>query len=58
MKNRIETDISRTTEMICSLRAASFFEKDGRYNSDDHIAPKLLPRILLPFVKSKIIKNL
>lgn len=58
MKNRIETDISRTAEMNCSLRAASFFEKDTKYNSDDYIAPKLLPKLLLPIVKSKLIRKL
>ena len=40
---RIETTTSRTAEMTCISRAASFLESDPRYHSDDHLAPKLLP---------------
>ena len=58
MKNRIEKNISRTAEMTCSLRAASFFETDPGYHSDDYIAPVLLPKWILPVVKSKTARKL
>ena len=57
MKNRIEIKISRTAEGNCAFRAASFFEQDTKYHSDDYIAPKLLPKGYIPFVKLKIIRK-
>jgi methyltransferase (TIGR00027 family) len=49
-KKRIESTTSRTAEMTCSSRAASYLETNGHYHSDDHLAVRLLPnffRILL-----------
>lgn len=43
MPKRIESKTSRTAEMTCLSRAASFLENEGLYKSDDHIAPLLLP---------------
>ena len=61
MKNkqkRIETKSSRTAEMTCVSRAASYFEKNKYYKSNDYIAPKLLPGFMVPFVKMSIVRNL
>jgi methyltransferase (TIGR00027 family) len=52
MPRRIETTTSRTAEMTCLSRAASFMETDACYKSDDTIAPLLLPdymRLLFRF---------
>lgn len=42
-KKRIELKISRTAEMTCLSRAASFLETDVHYHSEDHLAVSLLP---------------
>jgi len=44
MKRRVETTTSRTAEMTCLCRAASFLESNPYYKSDDWVAQKLLPR--------------
>lgn len=43
IKNRIESKTSRTAEMTCLSRAASFLETNRHYHSDDHLAVRLLP---------------
>jgi len=53
---RIDSKTSRTAEMTCVTRAASFFEKNPCYKSDDFIAPKLLPVFMLPLIKMSIIR--
>jgi len=61
MKNktkRIESKTSRTAEMTCLSRAASFYEKKSQYRSNDFIAPKLVPRILLPFLKLRVFRKI
>jgi methyltransferase (TIGR00027 family) len=50
-KKRIEIKTSRTAEMTCMMRATSFYEKKSQYKSNDYIAPKLLPKFLLLFIK-------
>jgi methyltransferase (TIGR00027 family) len=40
---RIEEKTSRTAEYTCSSRAASNYEKNRYYHSDDYIAPKMVP---------------
>jgi methyltransferase (TIGR00027 family) len=52
MSRRIETTTSRTAEMTCLSRAASYMETNACYKSDDSIAPLLLPdfiRLLFHF---------
>ena len=44
MSRRIETQTSRTAEMTCLSRAASYSETDVRYKSGDWVAPLILPR--------------
>lgn len=56
-EKRIKTKISRTAEITCLIRAASFFEKKPQYNSNDFIAPKLIPKYLLPFLKTDWIRH-
>ena len=55
---RIEYRTSKTAEMTCVTRAASFFEKNSCYKSEDYIAPKLLPSFMLPFIRMKIVRNI
>lgn len=52
MSRRIETTTSRTAEMTCLSRAASYMETSPNYHSGDAIAPLLLPdyiRLLFHF---------
>ena len=58
MKRRIETTTSRTAEMTCVSRAASFFEKDIYYKSNDYIATKLVPKFMRPFLRLRITRNM
>jgi len=43
MEKRIEKNISRTAEYTCSSRAASYFEENPCYHSEDYIATLLVP---------------
>jgi methyltransferase (TIGR00027 family) len=43
---RIEKMQSRTAEMTCGCRAASWLEKRSAFKSDDWVAPLLLPRAM------------
>jgi methyltransferase (TIGR00027 family) len=51
MERRVEHKTSRTAEMTCVSRASSYFEKNSFYKSDDFIAPKLLPTLMMPIVR-------
>jgi methyltransferase (TIGR00027 family) len=55
---RIESKISRTAEMTCLSRATSFYEKKPQYRNNDFIAPKLVPGIILPFLKLEIFRKI
>jgi len=52
---RIESKSSRTAGFICMYRAASYLEKNKCYQSDDYIAPKLLPGPIKFLVSNKLI---
>ena len=56
-ERRIESKISRTAEMTCMTRAASFCEKTLQYKSNDYIAPKLLPKFFMPFIKVGLLRK-
>lgn len=58
MKRRIEKKTSRTAEMTCVLRAASYFETNQNYKSNDFIAPLLVPALIKSLLKSGFIRNL
>lgn len=57
-ERRIESKISRTAEMTCMTRAASFCEKIPQYKSNDYIAPKLLPKFFVPVIKVGVLRKL
>jgi methyltransferase (TIGR00027 family) len=57
-EKRIESKISRTAEITCMARAASFHEKNAGYKSNDYIAPKLLPTFFIPIVKIGTLRKL
>lgn len=57
MENRIDKKTSRTAAMTCSIRAASFYEKDPCLKSDDWVAPRILPRFMQPLVRSGFIRR-
>ncbi|HEX3013380.1 MAG TPA: SAM-dependent methyltransferase, partial [Methanobacterium sp.] len=50
-EKRIESKTSRTAEFTCMTRAASFYEKRPQYKNNDYIAPKLLPKFMVPIIK-------
>jgi methyltransferase (TIGR00027 family) len=58
MKRRIETKTSRTAEMTCLSRAASYWETDSHYKSDDYIAPLLLPAHIKPLLRVSLARNI
>ncbi|MBN1216983.1 MAG: SAM-dependent methyltransferase [Candidatus Lokiarchaeota archaeon] len=41
----------------CVCRASSFYERSSYYKSNDNIAPRLLPKFLLPLIKSRRIRS-
>ncbi len=57
-EKRIESKTSRTAEFTCMTRAASFYEKQPLYKSNDYIAPKLLPKFFIPIIKIGIFRKL
>jgi len=58
MKRRIEEKTSRTAEMICSLRVASYYEENPCYRSSDHVATLLVPWFVRYMSKSGFIRKL
>ena len=52
-KPRIEKKSSRTAAMTCVSRASSFYEKSPYYESNDNIAPRLLPKFIHLLIKSR-----
>lgn len=58
MNRRIETKTSQTAKMTALSRAASYFEKNKYYKSNDYIATKFIPRLLLPFLRFGITRRM
>ena len=58
MKRRIETTTSRTAKMTTVSRAASYFEKNKQYKSDDFIATKFMPKLMIPFLRMRFTRNI
>ena len=52
---RIESKSSRTAAFICMYRAASYLEKNKFYQSNDYIAPKLLPGLIKFLIRKKLV---
>ena len=57
MKRRIEEKTSRTAEYTCSSRAASYYEKNRFYHSDDHIAAEMVPWYVKPLIWNGFIRR-
>lgn len=58
MGKRIEQKTSMTAQMTCMIRALSYYEKDAMYQSNDYIAPILLPSFLKLLSKLSIFRNI
>jgi len=58
MKKRIEEKTSRTAEMTCSSRAASYYEENPCYRSSDHLATLLVPWFVRYLSKSGFLRKL
>jgi methyltransferase (TIGR00027 family) len=58
MKKRIEVKTSRTAEMTCSSRAASYYEENPFYRSGDHVATLLVPRFIKYMLKTGFMRKL
>ena len=58
MKRRIEEKTSRTAEMTCSSRAASYYEENPCYRSADHVATLLVPWFVKYMSKSGFLRKL
>lgn len=57
-QKRIERATSGTAQMTCVSRTASFFENRSQYKTDDFIAPRLVPKKMLPFLKIGFLRKL
>jgi methyltransferase (TIGR00027 family) len=56
-RKRIEHNTSRTAQYTCMSRAASYLDKRPEYRCDDHIAVKLVPGYLIPFMKIGMVRR-
>ena len=56
--SRVKKATSRTAEMNCLWRAASYYEKDQYYKSSDSIAPLLLPSQLKFLIRYETVRTL
>ncbi len=55
---RIKHKTSRTAEMTCVSRAASFYEKNPLLQSADYLAPKLLPKWVYFLIKNRFLRKI
>jgi methyltransferase (TIGR00027 family) len=58
MERRIEEKSSRTAAMTCSSRAASYYEENPCYRSNDHVATLLVPWFVKFFSKVGFLRKL
>ena len=58
MNRRIETKTSRTAKLTTVSRAASYFEKNECYKSDDYIATRFIPKLLITFLKIRLTRSM
>ena len=58
MAKRIETKTSRTAEMTCLSRAASFYESNPCYKSHDYVAPLLVPSLMKVLIRLPFLRKL
>ncbi|NHJ40168.1 MAG: SAM-dependent methyltransferase [Asgard group archaeon] len=57
MNKRIETTTSRTAEMTCVSRAASYYEKTEFFRSNDYIATKFVPLLIKSLLRLRIVRK-
>ncbi len=57
MAQRIESRTSRTAEMTCFSRAASYSEDRAQYKSDDYISAVLVPSFIKPLTKIPCVRR-
>ncbi len=57
MSKRIDKKYSRTAQMVCFLRALSYYEEDESYKSDDYMASNFLPFLFKLVLRIKILRN-
>jgi len=57
MSKRIDKKYSRTAQMVCFLRALSYYEDDESYKSDDYMASNFLPFLFKLVLRIKILRN-
>jgi methyltransferase (TIGR00027 family) len=57
MENRIEKKSSRTAQIMCFIRAASFYEEEPCLKTNDYIAPQLLPKKIRPIAKIRMLRK-
>jgi methyltransferase (TIGR00027 family) len=57
MGSRVERESSKTAAMMCFIRAGSFYENEPCLKTNDHIAPRLLPKVMLPFARIKPLRR-
>ncbi len=50
---RVDTQTSRTAEWTCLSRAASVFESNPHFHSNDDIAPRLLPAVMRVMLRTR-----
>lgn len=55
---RIEGKISQTAKMTTLCRAASYFENDKHFKSDDYLATMFIPRFVKPFLRLRTTRRL
>ena len=58
MGKRIERKTSQTAKMTTLCRAASYFEKDNHYRSNDYLAPMFIPRFINLFLRLRFSRRL
>ncbi len=56
MEKRIETEISKTAMYTCMSRAASYFEKNPYYHSEDYLAPVIIPKKLNILFRTRLMR--
>jgi methyltransferase (TIGR00027 family) len=57
VSKRIDKKISRTAQMVCFLRALSYYEEDESYKSNDYMAFNFLPFLLKVVLKIKFLRE-
>lgn len=57
MSKRIQKKVSRTAQMVCFIRAISYYETEESYKSDDYLSPSFLPLLMKAILKFRILRE-